>query len=609
MKYPLYRKTGHSTLVTDAFGGYCHRPRIGAGEFYDMENLTADDFPVLSSRKPRGICASPTAASGIAAKKTLCYTDGRYVVIGNNEPIDMELTPGDKQLVSMGAYLLIFPDRKYINTEKLLDRGSIDSHFSTLDAYAGVLYPTTFSLCDAEGHDITPTYPASDTEPSGTVSDGDTWVDKSGAKSVLKRYSGSAGAWITCPGVCVRISAFCLGDEFRPGDGIRIRITEYRDQTGRYKRPGEESYFDCPQLSDFNGTFTVKARQPDWILVNGIVDETVSVENVIDFDRKMPAFDFVTESGNRLWCCRYGEDNEGNTVNEIYASKLGDFKNWNVFSGLSTDSYAASCGTDGEWTGAVTYLGTPIFFKEDRLHRVSGTEPSVFRVTAEECAGVKKGSAGSIAAVCGTLFYLSPGGVCAYDGSSPVLLPDVFGNLSLRDGVGGACRAKYLLSAADREGNGHFFVYDTEKRYWMREDGLRAAAFASDGDETWVLDRADGRIKTLSGAGTPEAEEVSWMARTGLIGLHTADRKYLTALSVTLSLSPGAEAAVSVRYDSEGDWIPAASASGTGKTAVTMNLPVRPRRCGHFELMLTGRGAVRLFSVTKRLEEGREAGV
>lgn len=609
MKYPLYRKTGHSTLVTDAFGGYCHRPRIGAGEFYEMENLTADDYPVLSSRKPRGVYASPSAASGIAAKRSLCYTDGRNVVIGDNEPIDMELTSGDKQLVSMGTYLLIFPDRKYINTEKLLDRGSIDSRFSTQDPFTSEITPTTFSLCDAEGNDIVLTFPASAAEPAGTVSDGDTWVDNSGSKSVLKRYSEASGAWITYPGVCVKISAWCLGDEFRPGDGIGIKITEYRDKPGNYKRPGEESYFDCAQLSAFNGTFVIKALQPNWIVVNGIVDGTFAVENVIDFERKMPAFDYVTESGNRLWCCRYGEDNEGRTVNEIYASKLGDFKNWNVFSGLSTDSYAASCGTDGEWTGAVTYLGTPIFFKEDRLHRVGGTEPSSFRITAEECAGVKKGSAGSLAAVCGTLFYLSPGGVCAYDGSAPVLLPDVFGDLSLRDGVGGANRAKYLLSAADREGNGHFFVYDTEKRYWTRQDGLRAAAFASDGTETWFLDRTDGKIKTLSGAGTPEDGKVNWMARTGLIGLYTADRKYLTALSVTLSLSPGAEATVFVRYDSEGDWIPAATASGTGKTAVTMNLPVRPRRCDHFELMLTGRGDAKLFSLTKRLEEGRGTGV
>ena len=56
-------------------------------------------------------------------------------------------------------------------------------------------------------------------------------------------------------------------------------------------------------------------------------------------------------------------------VNELYACKLGDFKNWNCFLGISTDSYVASVGTDGPWTGAVTYLGNPIFFKETCLHK------------------------------------------------------------------------------------------------------------------------------------------------------------------------------------------------------------------------------------------------
>lgn len=76
---------------------------------------------------------------------------------------------------------------------------------------------------------------------------------------------------------------------------------------------------------------------------------------------EMPDLDYIIESGNRLWGCRY---DAANKINEIYASKLGDFKNWNSFSGLSTDSYAVSCGTDGKWTGAVTYYGYPLFSRK-----------------------------------------------------------------------------------------------------------------------------------------------------------------------------------------------------------------------------------------------------
>ena len=103
----------------------------------------------------------------------------------------------------------------------------------------------------------------------------------------------------------------------------------------------------------------------DYIVVIGILDTTQTISNSITIERRMPSMDFVTESENRLWGCRYGTANNGEVVNEIYSSKLGDFKNWNCFMGLSTDSYVASCGTDGQFTGAITHLGYPLFFKEN----------------------------------------------------------------------------------------------------------------------------------------------------------------------------------------------------------------------------------------------------
>ena len=54
---------------------------------------------------------------------------------------------------------------------------------------------------------------------------------------------------------------------------------------------------------------------------------------------------------------------DGKAVNEIYASKLGDFKNWNCYAGRSTDSYVATRGSDGPFTGAADYLGSPLFFR------------------------------------------------------------------------------------------------------------------------------------------------------------------------------------------------------------------------------------------------------
>jgi hypothetical protein len=51
----------------------------------------------------------------LITKDSIAIVDGENVIY-NGHTIEMGLTDGVKQLVSMGAYLVIFPDKKYINT-------------------------------------------------------------------------------------------------------------------------------------------------------------------------------------------------------------------------------------------------------------------------------------------------------------------------------------------------------------------------------------------------------------------------------------------------------------------------------------------------------------
>ena len=41
--------------MIEEFNGYNHRIRCGENEFYDMKNLTSDNYPILSPRRKRGI--------------------------------------------------------------------------------------------------------------------------------------------------------------------------------------------------------------------------------------------------------------------------------------------------------------------------------------------------------------------------------------------------------------------------------------------------------------------------------------------------------------------------------------------------------------------------
>lgn len=50
MRYPTLTQLPTSRDMVDVFGGYNHNLRIRDGEFYDMQNLTGEHYPILSPR-------------------------------------------------------------------------------------------------------------------------------------------------------------------------------------------------------------------------------------------------------------------------------------------------------------------------------------------------------------------------------------------------------------------------------------------------------------------------------------------------------------------------------------------------------------------------------
>ena len=589
MKFPKLAEQPTSRSITDVFAGYNHNLRIGDGEFYDEENMCSDNYPLLSVRRQRGVYASPAAPQGLIAKDALCYVDGSKFVI-NGRAIEMDLSTAaakcPKSLISMGAYVIIMPDKKYINTVETNDRGSIEASYQSM---AGV----RFSLCTAEGAGVEAVASAAAPEKP---SNGAYWLDTSGEKHTLKVYSSAAGIWTSVATTYVKISATGIGAQFGQYDGVTI--------AGITKKA----------VKDLNGSAVIWSKADDYIVVVGLLDaavEQTAEEGAITVKRTMPDMDFVVESGNRLWGCKYGYV-DGKAINEIYASKLGDFKNWNCYMGISTDSYTASCGTDGPWTGAITHLGYPLFFKENCLHKVYGTFPSNFQIQTTTCRGVQKGSARSMAIVNEVLYYKSRGGVCAYDGSLPAEISAAFGEESYSDAVGGGHRNKYYISQNDSGGVWHLFVYYTRLSVWHREDNTHAEAWCSCRDEMYYIDAADKKIRTVLGSGTKETAAVPWKVETGTIVALTssskypdriANKKYVGRMLIRMALDPGATMQVYIQYDS-GGWEKLWSM--TGKNLRTFAFPVRPHRCDHFRLKLTGTGGAKIYSITKTLEQGSD---
>lgn len=343
---------------------------------------------------------------------------------------------------------------------------------------------------------------------------------------------------------------------------------------------------------------------------------TVGAESgAVTLSRDVPDMDYVCVNENRLWGCR------GDTV---YASKLGDPKNFNVFEGLSTDSYAADVGSAGDFTGACAFLGYPCFFKEAHIYKVYGDQPSNYQVMASASLGTSAGSGASFGVAGEILFYLSRAGVVAFSGGVPENLSAPFGDVRYRNAVGGSDGVRYYVSMEAYTGARSLFVYDTRYAVWHREDGFDAVAFgwqdglyalARDGG-LWLLTAANadataettnvvtaGSAKNSATANGVE-ETVSSFAEFADFTEGAPERKGAGKLELRMELVAGSRVTVRIQYDSDGVWHDVRTLEASRKRSFL--LPVIPRRCDHYRLRLEGRGMWRLYSLARSFYTGSD---
>ena len=561
---------------TDSFSGYRRRLKIEEGELYDCKNLSTAYYPLLSHRKKRGLVTSLAEPGGLLAKDKLCWVDSGALYVGGEKTPLNNLSPGEKQLVSMGAYICVFPDKLYYNTAQPDDFGSMEAEYTSAGA-------VRISLCQADGSEYkNPT--VSDSAPENP-DNAAPWVDTSVLPHVLRLWSAALNEWVESVSVYTRMSFSSAGELpklFKKDDGVEI---------------------SGAAIDSVNGNKLISAlggdeNTPDYIVFPGLIDEAFTQnEGYIRIARTVPDMDYVIECRNRLWGCKYGEN-----LNEIYCCALGDFKNWRQYMGLASDSWAASVGSDGPWTGAVNFMGYPTFFKENRIHRVSVSAIGAHHVSETVCRGVEPGSHKSLAVVNETLFYKARGAVCSYQGGFPNTVSEALGDESYSDAVAGAIGDYYYISMRDAAGASCLFVYDIDRSLWMKEDELAVTDFAALGSELYAL--SGGRLYALLGTVGETESHVDWMAESGILCYQYPDRKYLSRYNFRVQMEEGAWMDIYVQYDSSGVWERKGRINFRGLGTVTV--PVRPRRCDHLRIRLEGKGEFRLFSIAKILSIGSD---
>lgn len=569
MRLPVMNLIKKEVDGVTKFTGLDHRPKTKQTAFYDMKNMDSAKLPVMATRKKRKYLRTLKDPNGLFAHDSLCWVDGTGFYYGGEKV--GKVKDGPKQMVRMGAQVLIFPDGKCYNSQtgEFTDLGAkmyredIRCHICRAD---GTKY---------EGYTV-------GSEAPENPANGQYWIDTSVTPNVMRFWSQTQGMWTSVPTVYVKIEGEGIGKPFKQYDGVTISGME---------------------VETLNGSFYLVDRGDDWVIVVALLTSAHEQMAPITIERRIPKMDYVVELNNRLWGC-------SNETHEIYASTLGDPTNWYQFIGQATDSYAVTVGSAGDFTGAAAYMGHVFFFKEDCLHRIMGYKPANFELDTMECRGVQAGSGKSLLVANETLMFKARKDVCRFGTSSPAGVSDALGDERYTDAVGGAEHKRYHICMRDKEGCPHNFVYDTEKAYWVKEDNLDVMQFATVKGELYALCN-NGMLWCLTGGGDEYAGEyaadegeIEWMMDTGVIGIDDPYNRYLSRIQLYMNCELGAKLIVEAKWDNMENWKEVYRTDCVKRRAIT--IPYTPPRCRTIRMRLRGVGGVELYQIIKNTERGSD---
>ncbi len=608
----IKRSDGIRRSMQDQFGGYNHTAACRDGQIYDMKNMCSDHFPKLSSRKRR----VKLKDTGLKIKDILARDGVLYIAAEDNadsyarsalytlniasgalEKQVSDLSSGDKELTYMQDRLLIYPDGYYydggagVAPER---QGSLRNENEKAIDVKEILLP-------GEGANVSGSFQNLILVSQNSY---DETTEEVGGKYIAIRISDEIDAeWVTSGHPLDPYATFTSlqirsgsvdfstaeGKVYLYDDNYNVIVelqAIYRYSNITYANYGWYSYVLCSYGEAEKG-----------LLWDVIKQKAVRICGY----RTLPYLSNVFVSENRVW------GNEGNMLHVSGQGKPEEFEDADM---LSTSPWWHEVGSAGKFTAGVNYEGVPHFFKEDRVCRIYGSQPSKYSLSESEILGVEEGSGRSCAYVRGSLLYNSRAGICAYSGSTPTVISSAFGEERYTNAVGGSDGTKYYVSQKDARGGWHFFCYDSERGTWHREDDLHAVSMASEGAVLYIAD-SDGVIWMLGAealpAGAAYEEEIESYVEFGDFYLGATNYKRLRKLRARVELDRGASVCAYLSSDG-GEWIEqgeiSAPLDSDGVRCCTMSLT--PARCDRYRIKFEGRGSWRLSALTQEYSIGSD---
>lgn len=589
-------RSGIGKLTQVKFGGLRHHINCGDGEFFDMQNLTAENYPLVSVRKQRG-----KMEGTVGTEVTQIYADNGAMItvdalgLSYNGYRFYEALNDYKntKFVRFGDRVVIMPDKKVLNLKyKILGWGTKDSLPATAeinDAYAVLdkgtgnyeVYIWNGTKFVSNGK-LVQRMEIESGEDVASFEDGTIYGESATANTIRLKQT---------------TYQYLIGQGFKVGDAVTISGCETIPENNKIAIIREIA----PVGTETENGVLIRFSDYCFKMPEGTDGKPVTQyqENAVTIKREVPELKVIFEHENRLW---------GANGKEIFASKLGDPFNWNCFDGLSTDSFYLQTQDKGEITAGISF-GYPRFFREDSMTTVYGSMPSAFQTQVKELLGVKQGEQLSLERMGGILFWLSNKGIIMYDGDQTYLQDQVFGDWKLSKVISKADAAKCYVHAdigqhplADGERLLALFCYDATKGIWTKEDdpGIRSMTYM----DGVIYALAGTRIIMLDSEGELNGEygAIESFAEFGDFTDGSPNRKAVSKVQLRLEIEEGAFVLVKIRYNSYGEWLTVKEIEAGKKRSVY--LPLIPHRCDHYRIRIEGAGGWTLYSMARELYVG-----
>lgn len=318
---------------------------------------------------------------------------------------------------------------------------------------------------------------------------------------------------------------------------------------------------------------------------------------------------FICSYQNRIWA--------NNGDNEIMCCAQGNPYIWYRYEGNALDSWATTIGGDGAFTGCVNY-GYPLFFKANRMFRITGSRPSNFGFGEYSIRGIKEGCHNSAVIVNDVLYYQSIDGIYAYAQSTPVCISEKMDAEGWQRGK--ACRFgdKYYIAVKEGEEN-KLYLYDTKSGIWLEESYgalpikyIYPGSYLSGYEDSMTIyvDGENGNyIGYTKGAGEGETESpIEWDFETTDLLAGEIEHKYLKKLYINYRIYPEEYNVINieVQYDGDGDWHHIAEITPTGgeSRSTWYCYPIGNKRLENFKIRARGVGKAVIYKIVLEFEKG-----